>query len=111
MRAKTPSATQCSLGIATSGYDGDQLMQQKIRDYLYTGLLFATPVLVLAGVLALWAAISFEGYMIALIILALGGCSFAGARELKPEAASAAVQALADFFGRKNPKQDGASDA
>ena len=37
----------------------------------------------IVGVVLLIAAISFEGYIAALMVMALGGCTYAGARELK----------------------------
>src|SRR3954465_12315080 len=59
-------------------------MQQNVRDYLHAGLLGATPVLVIVGVVMFWRASAFEGYIGALIVLTLAACSFLGARELKP---------------------------
>lgn len=64
---------------------------QNGRDYLHAGLLLVTPVLVVIGLVALGLAVSFEGYVAAVMILALAGCTFVGARELTPKDASAAV--------------------
>ena len=72
-------------------------MEQRARDYLYTGLLGATPVFVIVGLVMLWRASTFEGYIGALIVLTLAACSFLGARELKP----AEVNALFDYLRRK----------
>jgi hypothetical protein len=60
-------------------------MPQNVRDYLYPALLSLTGVLLIAGLVLFWAAISFEGYIAALMILTLAGCSFLAARELKPQ--------------------------
>jgi hypothetical protein len=81
-------------------------MPQNTRDYLYAALLIATPVLFIVGVVLFWAAISFEGYIAALMLLALASCSFAGARELKPLETRAHLQALGNYLRGKNPKQD-----
>ena len=86
-------------------------MPQNIRDYLHAGLLIATPALLIAGVAAFWAAASFQGYLVALILLALAGCSFTGAQELNPERTTAILQALTRYFGSKNPKHNDTSDA
>ena len=58
-------------------------MPHNLRDYLYRGLLISTPVLLIAGAITFWAAISFQGYIVALMALALAGCAFAAAREIK----------------------------
>jgi len=84
-------------------------MQQNTRDYLYRGLLIAIPVLLVVGVVLFWAAISFEGYIVALMLLALAGCSFAGARELKPQETRAYMQALVDHLRGKSSHQDGST--
>jgi hypothetical protein len=76
---------------------------QNVRDYLYAGLLGATPVFVIVGLVMLWRASSFEGYIGALIVLTLAACSFLGARELKP----AEVNALFDHLRGKKNHQDG----
>ena len=78
-------------------------MQPHVRDYLYTGLLGATPVFIIVGVVMLWRASSFEGYIGALIVLTLAACSFLGARELKP----AELNALFDYLRRKKNNPDG----
>jgi hypothetical protein len=78
-------------------------MQPHVRDYLYAGLLGATPVFVIVGVVMFWRASTFEGYIGALIVLTLAACSFLGARELKP----AEVSALFDHLRRKKHNQDG----
>ena len=56
-----------------------------LRHHFYTAARIASAILVLVGIVLFWAAVSFEGYLLALIALALAGCSFTGARELKPE--------------------------
>ena len=82
-------------------------MHPQLRDYLYAGLLGATPVFVIAGTVMFWRASSFEGYIGALIILTLAACSFLGARELKP----AAMQALFDRLIGKKTHQNGPTSA
>ena len=78
-------------------------MHPQLRDYLYAGLLGATPVFVIAGAVMLWRAGSFEAYIGALIVLTLAACSFLAARELKP----AELHALFDYLRRKKNNQDG----
>jgi hypothetical protein len=56
-----------------------------LRNHFYTGARIASGILLVVGIVLFWAAVSFEGYLLALITVALAGCSFAGARELKPE--------------------------
>ena len=84
-------------------------MPQHIRAYLYTGLRIATPVLIVSGLIALWLAVSFEGYIGALILFALSGCSFVGARELKEEEVKANAPAMADSFIARTGDHDGTS--
>ena len=50
---------------------------------LYLALLGLAVVLLIAGLVLFVAAVSFEGYIAALMVMALAGCSYAGARELK----------------------------
>jgi len=83
-------------------------MQQQARDYLYAGLLGATPVLLIAGVVVFWNASSFQGYIGALMILTLAGCSFLGARELKPTQPTN-IRALIDYLSGKKSNHDSPS--
>ena len=53
------------------------------RHYIYLGLLAGAAVLLIAGLVLFVAAVSFEGYIAALMVMALAGCSYAGARELQ----------------------------
>ena len=69
-------------------------MQPHVRDYLYAGLLGATPVLVVIAAVVFWRASAFEGYIGALMILTLAACSFLGARELKPAELHALLRSL-----------------
>jgi len=82
-------------------------MPPHVRDYLYAGLLGATPVFVIVGVVMLWRASSFEGYIGALIVLTLACCSFLGARELKP----AAIRALFERLTGRKTGQNGTTSA
>jgi len=50
-------------------------MPQNVRQYIYPALLAATVVLAFGGVIAFWAAVSFEGYIAALMLFALAGIS------------------------------------
>ena len=84
-------------------------MPQHIRDYLYTGLRIASPVLVILGLVALWLAASFEGYIGAVMLFALAGCSFVGARELKEEEMKANAPAMADSLIARTGNEDGTS--
>ena len=84
-------------------------MPQYLRDYLYTGLRIATPILVIIGLVALWFAVSFEGYIGALMSFALAACSFVGARELKEEEVKANAPAMADSLIARSGDQDGSS--
>lgn len=51
--------------------------------YLHLGLVGGAIVLLIAGLVLFVAAVSFEGYITALMVMALAGCSYAGAREVK----------------------------
>ncbi len=81
-------------------------MPQNARDYVYAALLGATAVLLIVGLVLFWAAISFEGYITALMALTLAGCSFLGARELKPNQ-RANLQAFFDDLSGKKTDQNG----
>ena len=83
-------------------------MQPHVRDYLYAGLLGATPVLVIVGVVMLWRASSFQGYIGALMVLTLAACAFFGARELKPTQPTD-LRSLLDYFRGRKTNQDGPS--
>jgi hypothetical protein len=84
-------------------------MPQQLRDYLYTALRVATPVLVIIGLVALWLAVSFEGYITALIFFALSGCSFVGLRELKEEEAKTNPPPMVDSLIARAGGEDGTS--
>ena len=58
-------------------------MSEKTRKYLYLSLLGAAAVLLIAGAVVLGLAVSFEGYVTALMLWALAGCGVVGAREFK----------------------------
>ena len=59
-------------------------LPQNMRDYVHTTLLVATAVLSIAGAVTFLLAVSFQGYIGMLMLFALAGLSFTGARELKP---------------------------
>lgn len=54
-----------------------------LRNYFYPGARIASGLLLVAGIVLFLAAVSFEGYLLALIAVALAGCGFTGAQELK----------------------------
>ena len=58
-------------------------MSENTRKYLYLGLLAGAAVLLIAGGVVLGMAVSFEGYVTALMLWALAGCGVVGAREFK----------------------------
>jgi hypothetical protein len=58
-------------------------MSPEGKHYFYLGLLAGAVILLIAGLVLFVAAISFEGYIAALMVMALAGCSYAGAREVK----------------------------
>jgi hypothetical protein len=58
-------------------------MPPETNHYLHLGLVAGAAVLLLAGLVLFVAAVSFEGYIAALMVMALAGCSYAGAREVK----------------------------
>ena len=60
-----------------------KIILQNLREHFYTGARVASGILVVVGVVLFCAAVSFEGYLLALIAVALAGCSFTGAEELK----------------------------
>jgi hypothetical protein len=73
-------------------YDGPMPLPplpQNTRDALHTALLVGTPVLALGGLVVFGIAETFPGYISAVMLLALAGCSYAGARELKEKPPSA----------------------
>jgi hypothetical protein len=79
-------------------------MRQNIREYSYAGLIAATPILVLIGLALLWTAVSVEAHLTAFIFLALAGCSYVGAQELKLKGPPPDVQPAPEFFERKEPQ-------
>ena len=54
-----------------------------LRNYFFPGTRIASGILLVVGIVLFWAAVSFEGYLLALIAGALAGCGFTGAQELK----------------------------
>ena len=59
-------------------------LPRNMRDYVHTTLLVGTAVLSIAGAVVFLLAVSFQGYIGALMLFALAGLSFTAARELKP---------------------------
>ena len=68
-----------------------------LRNHFYTGARIASGILLVVGIVLFWAAVSFEGYLLALITVALAGCSFTGAQELM----------RSEFFKPKAEEQPG----
>jgi hypothetical protein len=60
-----------------------KIILQHVRDHFYTGARIASGILLVTGIVLFVAAVSFEGYLLALIAVALAGCSFTGAQELQ----------------------------
>jgi hypothetical protein len=60
-----------------------RIILQYVRKHFYTGARIASAIVLVVGIVLFWAAISFEGYLLALITLALAGCTFTGAQELR----------------------------
>ena len=54
-----------------------------LRNYFFPAARIASGILLLAAIVLFLAAVSFEGYLLALIAGALAGCGFTGAQELK----------------------------
>jgi len=73
-------------------------MPTTVREYLYAFLISATAVLLIAGVVVFWAALSLQTYAIAAAILGVAALTFVGARYLKPERAGEDIQALSDYM-------------
>ena len=61
------------------------------RNPVQLALLGLAAVLLIAGLVLFVAAVSFEGYIAALMVMALAGCSYAAARELKAREAKTPV--------------------
>lgn len=58
-------------------------MPKDLGKYLYPACVLAAAVLALAGLAVLTAASTFEGYITALLLFALGGVAVCGAWEVK----------------------------
>jgi len=65
-----------------------KIILRNVREHFYTGARIASGILLVVGIALFWAAVSFEGYLLALIAMALAGCSFTGAEELKAKLAT-----------------------
>jgi len=76
-------------------------MRKKLFDCLCTGLMLASAPFIVAGIVIFWRATSFQGYIGALLMLALAAASFLGALEIKPDVMNT-IKGLANHFGRTN---------
>jgi hypothetical protein len=85
-------------------------MSENTRKYLYLSLLGAAAVLLVVGAVVLAIAISFEGYVTALMLWALAGCGVVGAREFKQWQPRAEPAALGEPL-RLEPDSHGANVA
>jgi hypothetical protein len=83
-------------------------MTDNTRKYLYLALLGAAAVLSIAGAVVLVVAVSFEGYVTALMLWALAGCGVVGARELKQWKPRAQTPAFSPPVGGEHDNQSGA---
>ena len=59
------------------------MLAKEFRDHLYTGSLLAAAALVVVGIVLLYGAVSFEGYIGALLLLAVAAVCFVAGRELR----------------------------
>ena len=84
-------------------------MTDNTRKYLYLSLLSAAAVLLIAGAVVLAVAISFEGYVSALMLWALAGCGVVGAREFKQWQPRAQTPAFSQPLGGEHDNQSGAT--
>jgi len=66
------------------------------REYVHAALLGITAVLIILGIAVFYSAASFEGHIAGVMLLALAGCSYSGARELKAKLAKPAAAAPAE---------------
>jgi hypothetical protein len=64
-------------------------MAKELRERLYTAFMLAAAALAVAGVVLLWSAVSFEGYIGALLVLAVAAVCVVAGRELKTSGAEA----------------------
>jgi hypothetical protein len=64
-------------------------MAKELRERLYTAFMLAAAALAVAGVVLLWSAVSFEGYIGALLVLAVAAVCVVAGRELKASGAEA----------------------
>lgn len=58
-------------------------MAKELREQLYTASMLAAAVLAVVGVVLLWGAISFEGHISALLLLAVAAVCVVAGRDLK----------------------------
>ena len=86
-------------------------MSENTRKYLYLSLLGAAGVLLLVGAVLLAMAISFEGYVAALMLWALAGCGVVGAREFKQWKPRAVPPAFGESLAGEHDSQSGATAA
>jgi hypothetical protein len=78
-------------------------MPKTLRDYAYGGLMGLAAVLVIVGAVMFHGAGSFQGYIGALLVLALAAVAFLGAHELNPAGLTAAIDRL---VGKKTEQKD-----
>ncbi|MFN2644263.1 MAG: hypothetical protein ABR570_04685 [Burkholderiales bacterium] len=81
-------------------------LPQNPREAMVAALLAAIPLLALGGMVVLLIAETFQGYISAFMLLALAGCSYAGARELKAKAPQADPPAPAAPEHTETPLSD-----
>jgi predicted small lipoprotein YifL len=84
-------------------------MSETTRKYLYLGLLAGAAILLIAGAVVLGMAVSFEGYVTALMLWALAGCGVVGAREFKQWTPRAAMPAFSPSPDAEHHSQSSAS--
>lgn len=64
-------------------------MTRELRERVYIASMLTATALAVAGVLLLWRAVSFEGHIGALLLLAVAAVCVVAARELKASGAKA----------------------
>jgi uncharacterized membrane protein len=80
-------------------------MPTNVRDHLYAGLLVATAALLVVGIVVLWNATAFEGYISALLLWSVAITVLLAARELKGRSAEADLRALINHLRRRKPDE------
>jgi hypothetical protein len=84
-------------------------MTKKFREHLHTGSMLAAAALGVTGFVLLWGAVSFEGYISALLLLAVAAVCFVAGRELTGSDAKADRVASPDSSTRRDASEQEAT--